>query len=170
MELTDYLRNAVESGASDMFIVAGGPVSCKIKGRIGTERLFPEETKRLITKLYQLANRDISVFLQKGDDDFSFALAGLARFRVNAYRQRGSLATVVRVVAFDIPDWRSLHIPEQVIDLAKVDSGMVLVTGTAGSGKSTTQACIINRINDATATSSLWRTPSSTSTGTRRAS
>ena len=151
MELTDYLRNAVESGASDMFIVAGGPVSCKIKGeicRIGTERLFPEETKRLITKLYQLANRDISVFLQKGDDDFSFALAGLARFRVNAYRQRGSLATVVRVVAFDIPDWRSLHIPEQVIDLAKVDSGMVLVTGTAGSGKSTTQACIINRINE----------------------
>ena len=82
-----------------------------------------------------------------GDDDFSFAVPGLARFRVNAYRQRGSLAAVVRVVAFDIPDWRALHIPEQVMNLADVTQGMVLVTGTAGSGKSTTQACIIDRIN-----------------------
>ena len=86
-------------------------------------------------------------YRETGDDDFSFAVPGLARFRVNAYRQRGSLAAVVRVVAFDIPDWRSLHIPEAVMDLAAVAHGMVLVTGTAGSGKSTTQACIIDRIN-----------------------
>ena len=82
-----------------------------------------------------------------GDDDFSFAVPGLARFRVNAYRQRGSLAAVVRLVAFDIPDYRALRIPEQVMDLADLAHGMVLVTGTAGSGKSTTQACIIDRIN-----------------------
>ena len=85
--------------------------------------------------------------LQTGDDDFSFSLAGLARFRVNVYRQRGSMAAVIRVVAFDIPDWKDLSIPEQVMDLAGVTHGMVLVTGTAGSGKSTTQACIIDRIN-----------------------
>ncbi len=86
-------------------------------------------------------------YLRRGDDDFSFSSPGLARFRVNAYRQRGSLAAVVRVVAFDIPDWQGLHIPAQVMDLADKTDGMILVTGTAGSGKSTTQACILDRIN-----------------------
>ena len=66
---------------------------------------------------------------------------------MNAYRQRGSLAAVVRVVAFSIPDWQAMGIPERVMDLADAGHGMVLVTGTAGSGKSTTQACIIDRIN-----------------------
>ena len=86
-------------------------------------------------------------YLREGDDDFSFSVGGLARFRVNTYRQRGSLAAVVRVVAFGIPDWQDLHIPPQVMELANLTDGMVLVTGTAGSGKSTTQACIIDRIN-----------------------
>jgi len=86
-------------------------------------------------------------FLATGDDDFSFSVAGLARFRVNAYRQRGSMAAVIRIVSFDIPDWQELGIPAGVMDLADTQDGMVLVTGTAGSGKSTTQACIIDRIN-----------------------
>ncbi len=150
MEITDYLRIAVESGASDLFVIAGGMVSCKIKGRIAAiseEKVFPAETERLIRNLYIEAGRGISRYLETGDDDFSFAIVGLARFRVNAYRQRGSMAAVVRVVAFNIPDYKELHIPEQVISLAKIDRGMILVTGTAGSGKSTTQACIIDRIN-----------------------
>lgn len=66
---------------------------------------------------------------------------------MNAYRQRGSMAAVVRVVAFEIPDFQTLHIPSQVMDLAGLTYGMVLVSGTAGSGKSTTQACILDRIN-----------------------
>ena len=150
MELKDYLRAAVDSGAADLFIVAGGPVSCKRDGEIcpmGTDKILPQDTERLISEMYQMARRDMNLYRQRGDDDFSFAIGGMARFRVNAYRQRGSMAAVVRVVAFDIPDWQSLHIPEQVMDLAQVDHGMVLVTGTAGSGKSTTQACIIDRIN-----------------------
>ena len=150
MEITDYLRLAVEHGASDLFIVAGSQVSYKVKGTIRTiseGKVFPPETERLISDLYVQARRDMDRYRQVGDDDFSFALPGLARFRVNAYRQRGSMAAVVRVVAFDIPDWRALHIPEQVIELAEVDHGMILVTGTAGSGKSTTQACIIDRVN-----------------------
>lgn len=149
-EMRDYLQRAVQDAASDLFIVAGGPVSYKVKGAIrhmDDQKVFPPETERLITDLYGLAHRDMALYRQRGDDDFSFAVAGLARFRVNAYKQRGSLAAVVRVVAFDIPDWQSLHIPPQVMDLAGVDHGMVLVTGTAGSGKSTTQACIINRVN-----------------------
>jgi twitching motility protein PilT len=114
---------------------------------ISEEKVFPQETQQLIGDLYAKAGRSMEHYLEAGDDDFSFALPGLARFRVNAYRQRGSLAAVVRVVAFDIPDWKTLHIPETVMDLADVTAGMVLVTGTAGSGKSTTQACIIDRIN-----------------------
>lgn len=150
MEMTEYLRYAAENNASDLFIVAGAQVSCKIKGgivRVGTEKVFPQDTERLIRSLYELANRDMAPYLESGDDDYSFAIPGVARFRVNAYRQRGSLAAVVRLVAFEIPDWQSLHIPRSVIDLADVDHGMVLVTGTAGSGKSTTQACVIDRIN-----------------------
>ena len=149
-ELIDYLKRAVTDGASDLFLVAGGPVSEKLEGQIRPvdgEKLLPPQTERLITEIYRLAGREMDAYRRRGDDDFSFAVAGLARFRVNAYCQRGSLAAVVRVVAFDIPDWQSLHIPEQVISLADVNHGMVLVTGTAGSGKSTTQACIIDRIN-----------------------
>ena len=149
-ELLDYLKQAVERQASDLFIVAGGPVSAKQEGHlvpISEEKVFPQETEQLIAGIYELARRPMDNLRRTGDDDFSFAVPGVARCRVNAYRQRGSLAAVVRLVAFDIPDWQSLHIPESVMDLADVTQGMVLVTGTAGSGKSTTQACIIDRIN-----------------------
>ncbi len=150
MEILDYLRIAVEREASDLFIVAGGTVSCKIQGQItpiGDERIFPPETERLIRSIYDEAGRDIAHYIETGDDDFSFAVKDLARFRINAYRQRGSMAAVVRVVAFNIPDYHEMHIPDQVIELAEIDHGMILVTGTAGSGKSTTQACIIDRVN-----------------------
>lgn len=149
-ELLDYLKQAAADGASDLFIIAGGRVCEKNDKRmtpISAEKIFPQETERLILDMYHLAERDPAPYLRRGDDDFSFSVPGLARFRVNAYRQRGSLAAVVRVVAFRIPDWRALGIPPAVIDLADTSHGMVLVTGTAGSGKSTTQACIIDRIN-----------------------
>ncbi len=149
-ELLDYLKRAVGDNASDLFIVAGGPVCEKLEKKlvpIGTGRIMPKDAEELVTGLYIQAGRTIDTFLQEGDDDFSFSVGGLARFRVNTYRQRGSMAAVVRVVAFGIPDWQTLHIPPQVMELANLTSGMVLVTGTAGSGKSTTQACIIDRIN-----------------------
>ncbi len=150
MELMDYLKRAVQDGASDLFIVAGGAISYKLDGRIlplSRERVFPQETERLIGDIYQAAARPMERYLSSGDDDFSFSVPGLARFRVNTYRQRGSLAAVVRIVSFEIPDYHTLGIPESVMELADVRSGMILVSGTAGSGKSTTQACIIERIN-----------------------
>ena len=149
-DLSVYLKRAVEDQASDLFFVAGGPVSEKLDGHlrpVSEGKLLPPDTERLITEIYEAAKRPMETLLQTGDDDFSFAVPGLARFRVNAYRQRGSLAAVIRVVSFDIPDWQARHIPLQVMELAEVSHGMVLVTGTAGSGKSTTQACIIDRIN-----------------------
>ena len=149
-DLLEYLRRAVEDHASDLFIVAGGPVREKLDKRlvsISDGPVFPKDTERLILELYELAGRDSTQFFQQGDDDFSLSVRDLARFRVNTYRQRGSLAAVVRLVTFGIPDYRELSIPEAVMDLANASHGMVLVTGTAGSGKSTTQACIIDRIN-----------------------
>jgi len=149
-DLMQYLKQAVQVGASDLFIVAGAPVSAKLDGVLqpmDEQKLMPDTTRALIDEIYAAAARSSEAFLHDGDDDFSFAVAGLARFRVNAYRQRGSLAAVIRVVPFDIPDWQTLHLPEAVMKLADLRHGMVLVSGTAGSGKSTTQACIIDRIN-----------------------
>ena len=80
-------------------------------------------------------------------DDFSMAIPGLSRFRVNTYRQRGSLAAVIRIIAFNLPDPQDLHIPPAVMEAADLTKGMVLITGPAGSGKSTTMACIIDKIN-----------------------
>ncbi len=149
-DLMDYLRKAVECGASDIFIVAGGPVCVKLDKSvtpIGEERILPDASEQLVTEIYEKADRPMTQFQQSGDDDFSFSIGGLARFRVNTYRQRGSMAAVVRVVAFGIPDWKEMGIPAPVMDLASSSHGLILVTGTAGSGKSTTQACIIDRIN-----------------------
>lgn len=150
MNILDYLTRAVADQASDIFIVAGGPVSEKAEGHlrpISEERLLPPQTKELITEIYRLAERPMEHYWDDGDDDFAFAVPGLARFRVSAYKQRGSMAAVVRIVSFNIPDWNQIHIPQRIMDLAKTGHGMILMTGTAGSGKSTTQACIIDEIN-----------------------
>lgn len=148
--LESILKRTVDEGASDLFLIAGGPISCKVDGvihHLSEDKLFPENTKGLVGAVYTLAERDTRKYEADGDDDFSFAIAGLARFRVNAFRQRGSLAAVVRVVQFEIPDYHDLQIPEEIMAIAKKQHGMVIVCGTAGSGKSTTQACIIDKIN-----------------------
>ncbi|MBQ6900895.1 MAG: PilT/PilU family type 4a pilus ATPase [Firmicutes bacterium] len=148
--LKEYLELAVQDGASDIFLIAGSAVSQKLEGQIvpmEDEKIFPPQTKQLISEIYELAGKSMDEYMATGDDDFSFAVSGLARFRVNTYRQRGSLAAVIRIVSFEIPDWQEMNIPEEVMNLADVSSGMILFTGTAGSGKSTTQACLIDRIN-----------------------
>jgi twitching motility protein PilT len=112
------------------------------------ERLDPSKTEKLVKGIYFLAgNRDVSRLVQTGDDDFSFALPGVSRFRVSAYKQRGSFAAVIRVVRFDLPDPKDIFIPDVVLNLANHTRGMILVTGPAGSGKSTSLACMIDRIN-----------------------
>ncbi len=149
-DLLEYLSWVVEKRAADLFLVAGAPPSAKLDGSlvpISEQKLMPGDTYNLISEIYDLAGRDITQFLGGGDDDFSLSISKLARFRVSAYRQRGSYAAVIRVVPFEIPDWRAMGIPEEVMKLADINSGMVLITGTAGCGKSTTQACIVDRIN-----------------------
>lgn len=138
MELSQILKSAVEKQASDIFIVSGLPLSFKVNHVIepqSEEKLFPDATEALIREIYSLANeRDIDRFLDCGDDDFSFSLPGVSRFRVSTYKQRSSLAAVIRVVTFDLPDPEKLGLPSVMMDLALRKKGMVLVTGPAGNG------------------------------------
>lgn len=144
------LQDATEAGASDIFIVAGLPLSYRVNGVLfhKGERLMPDSTEAFIRQIYELTHtHPIDDFLKNGDDDFSFAIRGLSRFRVSTYKQRGSLAAVIRVITFELPNPAELGIPDAVMGLSECTKGMVLVTGPAGSGKSTTLACLVDRIN-----------------------
>lgn len=150
MELTQLLQKTLELDGSDMFIVPGAPVMAKVHGAVtplSEERMMPADTAKLVDEAYALASRERQTLEANGDDDFSFSLQRLARFRCNVYRQRGTLAATCRVVAFGLPDPKQLGIPDMVMDLTGLHSGMILVTGPAGSGKSTTLACMVDRIN-----------------------
>lgn len=151
MSFINLLEKAVLERASDIFIIAGLPASYRTQGvivRQGEKRLSPTETKDFIEQIYKLAEqRDITSLLEHGDDDFSFAIKGLSRFRVSAYKQRGALSAVIRVITFSLPSCSELNIPQIIMNFSKLPRGLVLVTGPAGSGKSTTLACLVNEIN-----------------------
>lgn len=151
MGAKELLENVVAMKASDVFIIAGSPCVMKRDGKIeryNEQRLLPQDTEKLIREIYEIAQKDdIDVFMKTGDDDFSFSIPSVGRFRVNVYKQRNSFAAVIRIVSFELPDPHDLQIPSIVTDLAKLKKGLVLVTGPAGSGKSTTLACIIDQIN-----------------------
>lgn len=151
MRIYDVLQEAVSRQASDILLIAGLPISYKINGVItrGEERLPLPQLAALVEQTYQLAKRDIGTLQETGDDDFSFGIPELARFRVNALRQRGTLGLVIRAVPFVLPDPKLLGIPELVMSFAEHTHGMVLLTGSAGSGKTTTLACLVDRINSA---------------------
>lgn len=144
------LKQAAQLGASDIFLIAGLPIAYKVNNQIqrnGETRLMPQNTDELISQIYVLAARSPDKMLEGGDDDFSFSLPGVSRYRASVYRQRGSLAAVVRVIAYCLPDPKKLNIPNAVLELALRPKGLVLVTGPAGSGKTTTLACMIDKIN-----------------------
>lgn len=149
--IVELLKEAVQRNASDFFIIAGCPVSCKIYHNLipmSDEPLKSSESENLVKELYELSgNHHYQRFLETGDDDFSFSIPDVGRFRVNVYMQRGSHAAVLRIVQFALPDANSLHIPEKIMSLAQTKKGLILVSGPAGSGKSTTLACLINEIN-----------------------
>ena len=145
MDLNQLLEKMVDAKASDVFIVPGLPLTYRADGRqerTSEDALRPADTEELITRIYALANRPLRDFAEarNHDDDFSFALPGVGRFRVNVFRQRGSLAAVIRIIPFELPNPEEFHIPADVM-------GLVLVTGPAGAGKSSTLACIIDEIN-----------------------
>ncbi len=152
LDLTTILTKTQELGGSDIYILPGTRLCAKVNESMHPlleENMRPDDCHELLRQIYELAeHRDMSRVEAEGDDDFSFGMARIGRFRCNAFKQRGSLGAVLRVVPFELPQASTLGIPEVVLNLAYKKRGMVLVTGPAGSGKSTTLACIINKINE----------------------
>ena len=152
MKLEELLQQMVDVKASDIFIIAGLPLTYQLGSRqvrIGDVNLMPADTETIVRSIYEVAGRDVDIFASahNHDDDFSFSVPGIGRFRVNVFRQRGSYSAVVRVIPFELPKPEEYHIPPEVLAFADLKKGLVLVTGPAGAGKSTTLATIIDKLN-----------------------
>lgn len=151
METTirNLLAEANKRGASDLHITVGIRPKCRDHGRLNEmeafDRITPALAKELVTSMFSGWQQE--VLEEKGEVDFAYSIPELGRFRVNVFKQRGSFAAVLRLVATEIPAADKLGIPPSVIELTKRKRGMVLVTGPTGSGKSTTLASLINIIN-----------------------
>ena len=143
----DYL---VTKGGSDLHLTAGASPLVRLHGALipipGTPELTPEDTQEVLDSFLSDPEKK-EEFSQDNEVDFSFELDGVARFRVNAYRQRGSVSMVLRAIPFTIRTIAELDLPPVVEKLATEERGLILVTGATGSGKSTTLASIIDHIN-----------------------
>lgn len=146
--ISELMREAFSKNASDIHITVGIPPVFRINGKlIRTERpaLSAKDTEQLIFPI--MTESQIKIYEEVGEVDFSWSLAGVSRFRINTFRQRGSTAIAIRMVNEKIPDFRDLGLPPIAEQLALKPRGLVLVTGPTGSGKSTTLATMINLIN-----------------------
>ena len=149
MTLDDILLQARKVGASDVHVSVGVPIKCRIHGTLKDLTSTPltgADTKALVEQM--IPKRLIAGFNATGEADFSYAITGQGRFRVNVFKQRGSMAFVIRLINMEIPKPEGLGLTQSVIDLTNKKRGLVLVTGPTGSGKSTTLASLIQRINE----------------------
>lgn len=149
MKLEQIISTAIKNGASDIHLTPGTPPVIRCSGellRIGDDKLMPDDTLALAKEIFAI-NDYSEKFEKKGEVDFSFAMAKMGRFRVNIFKQRGSVAIAIRTIPMDIPELNYLEIPESVVKLTCKTRGLVLVTGPTGAGKSTTLAALINKIN-----------------------
>jgi len=149
LSLRGILAYALENGASDIHLKVARPPAIRIEGvlRFTEIRELAEiDMMRFLDEIMSPLQKQY--FLETGDADFAASVPALGRFRVNCYRQRGTTAMVFRYVKADIWDFRTLNLPERAMErIASLDRGLVLVTGTTSSGKSTTLAALIDRIN-----------------------
>jgi len=147
--LPELLRYTLEMNASDLHLSAGTPPQVRVDGdlqRMQLPDLSPSDTKQLAYSV--LTDAQKKRFEESQELDFSFGVRGLARFRCNVFSQRGAVAAVYRVILEQIRNFRELGLPEVVSTLADRPRGLVLVTGPTGSGKTTTLAAIIDKINN----------------------
>jgi len=138
---------------SDLIFSPGRPPQVQVYGQMipvqvpGLTVLSADETRHIAADLIGDNKQAINTLREHGSCDISYGLPGLARFRVNVFIQRGSCAVVMRVIPTNIPDFASLHLPQQLSEITKLRDGIVLVTGSAGSGKSSTLAVLLDAIN-----------------------
>ena len=148
MDMESLLREAVARHASDLHVTVGVPPLIRINGALIKLDLPPlgvDDTAQLFEEIVAEDRR--VQFNQNGEIDFSHTVFGLSRFRVNVFRQRGSIAIAIRIIPERVPSLQELKLPDIVRELARKPRGLVLVTGPTGSGKSTTMAAMIDLIN-----------------------
>jgi len=149
VHLDDILRAAVERKASDVHLTVGLPPMIRLDGEmvaLNYVPLTPADTRRLVYDT--LTNEHLQKFEQTHELDFSYGVKGLGRFRFNVYMQRGSVAGALRSIPTKIPSFDDLRLPPIIREMCKRSSGLILVTGPTGSGKSTTIAAMIDDINE----------------------
>ncbi len=147
--IKEMLTIAKDAGASDLHLTVGIPPKMRVNGQLITmdfPRMMPQDTEALLDEIMNEKQRQ--KFEEKGEHDMSFSIPELGRYRVNAYKQRGSVAIALRLVGTQVPSPEELGVPKSVIDLYQRKRGLVLVTGPTGSGKSTTLAAIIDKVNN----------------------
>lgn len=149
LSLQHLLKAVVQKEASDLHIVAGSPPALRVYGkivRVKSDDLTPEATRKLCYSV--LTDFQKSRFEETKELDFSFGIKDVARFRGNLFMQRGAVSGVFRKVPSEIPHWETLGLPKSVAGLTNIPNGLILVTGPTGSGKSTTIASLIDKINE----------------------
>jgi twitching motility protein PilT len=149
-EIEAAMRTLVERGGSDLHIKVGSPAMARVEGHLqslwgDSDPLGPEDTERAFAAI--APERTQAEFAEEGEADFAHAIVGVGRFRINAFRQRGSVSIACRSIPFEIRTADELGLPRTILQLAEVSRGIVLLTGTTGSGKSTTLAAMIDHIN-----------------------
>jgi twitching motility protein PilT len=147
--MENIIKAAVERGASDLHIKAGDVFRARIAGTLKPltkQRLTPEQTRAIALRMIP-TEEDRKRIDQIRDYDCSWGAPGIGRFRINILRQRSSFMIVMRVIPFDVPTLERLHLPQVLTRIADAESGLVLVTGGAGSGKSSTVAALVHHIN-----------------------
>jgi twitching motility protein PilT len=147
--IDELLEHCLRLGGSDLHLTAGAKPTVRVNGSLvpidGYGKLHRDMIERLVFAI--LDDRKIEAFNDELELDTSYSIAGRSRFRMNVFRQRGSIGAVLRTIPFDIPDFDSLHMPAVIRSFADLPRGLVLVTGPAGSGKSTTLAALLDIIN-----------------------
>ncbi|HEU4339681.1 MAG TPA: type IV pilus twitching motility protein PilT [Planctomycetota bacterium] len=147
-DLTEFLRRAIGAGASDVILSAGAAPALRIQGEIALQDRAPLTASEVRKLVYGILRDDQIARLEAELElDFSFTLDGRERFRGNAFYQRQTVGAVLRLIPDNIPDIEALNLPPVIEEFATATQGLVLVTGPAGHGKSTTQAAMIHRIN-----------------------
>ena len=149
ISIKELLTKMIQQGASDLHIVVGSPPILRLTGNLAPMHeypvLKPEETQEIIYSV--MSEEQISTFETERECDLSFGIEGLSRFRLNVYRDRGSVVAAFRAIPFEIRGFEELGLPRIVADFAYRPLGLVLVCGPTGSGKSTTLAAIVDKIN-----------------------
>lgn len=148
IQIQQLFKVMVDNGASDLHLVAGSAPAMRVSGdiiRVKVGKLRPEDTKRMVYQvLSETQKKDLEEHLEL---DFSFGVKGLARFRANVFYSKGNISGVFRQIPSIIPDFDQLSLPRVLMDMTNAASGLILITGPTGSGKSTTLASIIDQLN-----------------------